>query len=163
MFNISWLAIVSTASAVLAPLIVACHLAAHFAWMGRGRREILLVAGVSIFGLLLDQSLFALGLFTINGAGALAPLWLSCLWPVLATTLGHAFSGLQQRPLLAATLGALGGAGSYYAGTRMTAVDFADPGSGLLIIALIWALLFPALALTARNVLEGNEHATGLA
>jgi hypothetical protein len=154
LFNLSWLLIVGSASAILAPLVAIGHVALHQLWIGRGGRELALIGGVAVFGLLLDQLLFAVGLFTVNGQHALAPLWLSCLWPVLATTLGHAFSGLQQRPLLAAVLGAIGGFTSYTAGTAMTDIGFAHPLAGPIAIAAIWACLFPALALVARRTLE---------
>jgi len=163
LFNISWLAIVSSESALWAPLIAMIHVALHYSVMGRGQRELMLIGGITLFGLMLDQFLFAAGLFTVHGQPALAPLWLSCLWPALATTLGHAFAGLQQRPVLASVLGAIGGGASYYAGTSMTAVDFGNPLTGLIAIAAIWALLFPALAITAKHVLQENDHATSLA
>lgn len=164
LFNISWLAIVTSESMLVAPTVVAAHLLVHQLWIGRGIRELAFIAAVALFGLLLDNLLFGLGLFTVGGEQSLAPLWLSCLWPVLATTFGHAFSGLQKSPALAAVLGAVGGAGSYYAGTGMSAVDFADPVSGLVIIGALWAVLFPALALAARYWFEEeNDGAASLA
>jgi hypothetical protein len=151
MFNISWLVIVSSQSAPVALAVVFAHLALHQLWIGKGWRELSFIAGVTLFGLLLDQVLFAAGLFNVAGEWSLAPLWLSCLWPVLATTLHHAFAGLQRHLTLAAVLGAAGGAGSYYAGTAMTAVDFTVPLYGLVVIGATWAVLFPALALAART------------
>jgi hypothetical protein len=151
LFNISWLAIVVTQSAGVALAIVALHLAAHFTFVGRGRTEVLLVALVSVIGFALDQLLFLLGVFNLAGQDAAAPLWLSCLWPVFATTLMHAFGSLQHRPVLAALIGAAGGALSYVAGTRLSAVEFADPLWGPVAVAALWALLFPLLlALSAR-------------
>ncbi|MEM0954211.1 MAG: DUF2878 domain-containing protein [Pseudomonadota bacterium] len=150
LFNLSWLAIVTTSSIVVAPVVVAIHLLIHQFWIGLGHRELLFVIAVSLFGVLLDQILFAVGLFTVDGSIALAPFWLSCLWPVLATTFQHAFAGLQQRLLIAAVLGGIGGYGSYRAGTALSAVEFADPSQGPLIVGALWVVLFPALALAAR-------------
>ena len=163
LFNLSWLAIVTSESLLLAPAVVLAHLLIHQLWIGRGARELAFVAGVTLFGLLLDNLLFAAGLFTVNGEWSLAPLWLSCLWPVLATTFQHAFAGFQRSLPLAAVLGAAGGAGSYYAGTGMSAVDFADPVIGLVIIGALWALLFPALALAARYWFEEENGEARLA
>ena len=154
LFNLSWLAIVTSESLFIAPAVVLAHLLVHQLWIGRGARELVFIAGVALFGVLLDNLLFAVGLFTVNGEPGLAPLWLSCLWPVLATTFQHAFAGLQRSLPLAAVLGAVGGAGSYYAGTGMSAVDFAHPVAGLVVIGALWALLFPALALAARYWFE---------
>ena len=162
MFNISWLAIVSSESIRVALPVVLVHLAIHKIWLVRGWREPLFILAVSLFGILLDQFLFAIGLFTLAGEPAHTPLWLSCLWPVLATTFNHAFSTLQRNLVLAGVLGAAGGAGSYYAGTAMSAVDFGDPVTGLVAITLIWAVLFPTLALAARVALSEVHGETRL-
>jgi len=159
LFNISWLAIVSSQSTLIAVAVVVVHLTIHMLWMGRGGRELLFIAALSLFGAASDHILFALGVFNVNGQPAAAPIWLSCLWPVLATTLAHAFSVLQQRLLLASVLGAIGGFASYSAGTAMSAVGFADPLYGPVLIAALWAILFPALALAARLTFAHSDHA----
>jgi uncharacterized protein (DUF697 family) len=98
--------------------------------------------------------------FKLDGRFALAPLWLTCLWPVLATTFNHAFAGLQRMPVVAAILGAIGGYGSYVAGTALSAVEFADPVYGPVIIAVLWAGLFPALGALARLWFDNREGET---
>jgi hypothetical protein len=154
LFNLSWLLIVASHSLAIALPVAALHLAIHFAWLGRGHGELSLVCWVSAFGLLLDQLLFTTGLFTLNGQWSLAPLWLGCLWPVLATTLGHAFRGLWDHPALSAVLGAVGGATSYLAGTAMTEIDFGNAVYGPVLVALLWAGLFPGLIYMARTLLQ---------
>ena len=163
MFNVSWLAIVASQSILVALPVVAAHLLIHQIWLGQGRRELLFIASIALLGIVLDQLLFALGVFTLAGEAALAPLWLSCLWPVLATTLNHAFAMLQRNLALAAVLGGIGGLGSYYAGTSMSAVDFADPITSPAIITVLWIVLFPALALSARNALAEDHGEARLA
>jgi hypothetical protein len=158
LFNISWLVIVSTHSIFLAPAIVALHLLVHFTFMGRGLVEARLVLWVTLVGFLLDQVFFAVGVFTVAGKMSFAPLWINCLWPVLATTLMHAFSGLQQRLVLAIVLGAIGGAASYVAGTRLSDVAFASPFWGPIIMAITWAIVFPSLLLAARPSLTRGVH-----
>jgi hypothetical protein len=160
LFNLSWVLIVTSQSVLWAGAVVLLHLLIHLQWLGRGHTEVIYIAVVAAFGIALDQLLFAIGLFKLNGTASLAPLWLSCLWPVLATTMGHAFSGLGQRPVVAAILGAGGGAGSYIAGTRLSAVEFADPLLGPILIGLLWAVLFPLLALTAKRAMQGDTDAT---
>lgn len=156
-FNISWLAIVLTQSALWAPLIAISHLALHFRLMGKGLSEARLVVLVTLLGVALDQVLFALEVFVIRGQGALPPVWISCLWPVLATTLMHAFSGLQANKLLAIFFGAAGGAGSYIAGTRLTDIDFSSVHWGPIILALLWAVLFPGLLWVAGILARKNK------
>lgn len=150
LFNIFWLAIVVTHSAALAPLIVVAHLSLHFSLMGRGLTEARFILVITLFGFALDQLLFALGVFTISGKAALAPLWISCLWPVLATTFMHAFSSLQSNRTLAIIFGAAGGAASYIAGTGLSDVEFSSSFWGPIILAILWAQLFPSLLWFAR-------------
>ncbi|MEH6592086.1 MAG: DUF2878 domain-containing protein [Halioglobus sp.] len=152
MFNVSWFAIVVSQSALLAISIAIIHLVVHFRLMGRGTVEVSLIAGVSVLGIAIDQALFGAGVFTQGGIASLPPVWMSCIWPVLATTLLHAFSGLAHRPLLAMMFGAIGGAGSYMAGTRMSDVDFGSPIMGPVIMGVLWALLFPALLKLANRL-----------
>lgn len=152
MFNLSWLAIVCTHHDLLALCIVCAHLAVHFACWNSGWREVLLVAGVSLAGLVLDHLLFAAGVL-VQSNGALAPpLWLSCLWPVFATTLLHLFAFLHARPLAAAMIGAVGGTASYLAGTQLSDIAFASNPAGPALMALIWALLMPLLLLGAARL-----------
>jgi hypothetical protein len=162
MFNVSWFAIVYVHSAYWALAIAAAHLLFHFSTVGRSMVEARFILGVSLLGLLLDQILFAAGVFRSPNSVAFAPLWISCLWPVLATTLMHAFSALQQRPILASIAGAIGGGGSYIAGTRLSDVDFSSPLWGPVIMAGIWAVLFPLLLRVARSKMPAevanDEH-----
>jgi len=162
LFNISWLAIVLTHSSMLAPVIVLLHLAVHFRLFGHGMVEAKLILVVTAVGLLLDQTLFLAGVLTTADRALLAPIWLSCLWPVLATTLMHAFSGLQARPVFASLIGAIGGGLSYTAGTRLSDVEFVSTLWGPVTLAIAWAVLFPALLAGARLIAhqggDNDEH-----
>jgi hypothetical protein len=151
MFNISWFAIVYMHSPYWAPAIVAIHLLCHFSTIGRGMTEARLVLGVSLLGLALDQLLFAVGIFHSPDSIAFAPLWISCLWPVLATTFMHAFSALQSRYILASIAGAIGGGASYIGGTRLSDVDFVSPLWGPIVMAVLWSALFPLLLIIAGS------------
>lgn len=145
LFNASWLAIVITHSAEIACGIVLAHLALHFAWLGRGWPELQLVVGVALLGAALDSLLYGTGVFLQAGNRVPPPVWMVCLWPVFATTLMHAFAGLQRRPVVAALLGGVGGALSYVAGVNLTTVEFAAPLPGLVLVTVLWAVLFPSL------------------
>lgn len=156
LFNLSWLGIVLTHSPLLGPVIVLLHLAVHFRFFGHGLVEAKYILVVAVAGLLLDQLLFLSGVLTTAGGTLLAPLWLSCLWPVLATTMMHAFSGLQTRHYLAALVGAIGGALSYTAGTRLSDVEFGSAVWGPVTLGVAWAVLFPALLAGARLMKDGS-------
>ena len=159
LFNLSWLAIVSSQSNLLAPLFAAAHLGLHAMFWSRDSREWAFIGGLALFGASLDQLLFAAGLFNVSGQPALAPLWLSCLWLPLATTFCHAFRGLQARPMFAGVLGAMGGALSYSAGIAMTNVEFGSATLGPVLIGLVWAVLFPLIAKVSQQVERpGEQH-----
>lgn len=159
LFNLSWLAIVITHSVVIAPAVVLLHCAIHFTILGTRRGELQLVLMVLVLGLLVDQLLFRLGIFTVLGQASLPPLWMTCLWPVLGTTLMHAFKILQHRPVLSSALGAFSGSASYIAGTRITDVAFFSELWGPLVLAALWAMLLPLLLLLAAK-LEDEADAT---
>jgi hypothetical protein len=152
MFNLSWLAIITSQSDVIALCIVTAHVLIHMRIMGEGRREWLLLGGVFAVGLLLDQLLFLGGVLNLSGQPGFAPFWLGCLWLVMATTLMHAFSMLQQKLWLAALVGVVGGCASYVAGTRLSDVDFGWPILSPAIIALLWFFLLPLMLMAARRL-----------
>src|SRR6056297_1404573 len=157
-FNISWFVIVVTQSSLIGPAQAALHLLLHFWLIGRGAPEMRLIAVVLVPGIGLDQLMFATGVLS-SARASFAPLWLSCLWPVFASTLCHAFRSFHDRTVLAALLGAFGGAGSYVAGARLSDVVISSPVVGTLILAVVWAVLFPLLLkLAARWVPEHEAH-----
>ncbi|MFT4519953.1 MAG: hypothetical protein ACI9JM_002353 [Halioglobus sp.] len=145
MFNVTWFVIVLTESSAVAPVAALLHLAIHFWVVGRRIVEVKFVAQVAVFGLLVDQLLFWTGVFNLAGNPSLPPFWMFCIWPVLATTFMHAFSKLQQHLVLASIFGAIGGAASFIAGTRMTEVAFGFEPMGPIVVAAIWAMIFPLL------------------
>ena len=163
LFNVSWLLIVLSQNSLLAPVLVVVHLAVHNHFADVGRQEWKLIALVSVVGLLVDQLLFRTGLL-VNPTGSLwAPLWLSCLWPVFASTLMHCFRWLHGRWVLAALFGAVGGAASYRAGVALSELTLSQPLLGLGGIALAWLLLFPAAIYLAAIFWDKQQEMTNAA
>ncbi|RLQ22435.1 DUF2878 family protein [Seongchinamella sediminis] len=163
LFNISWLLIVSAQSALVAWCVAALHVGLHMLLMGKGRGEWTFILLMGAVGLLIDQLLFVAAVLR-QDSGGIAPLWLSALWPVLATTSLHVFSGLRDRVVLAASLGAVGGFLSYRLGVSLSDIAFgAMPASGI-VLALLWALLFPTMLFLARQLelqfARGQAHAS---
>jgi len=151
---------VTTASAIVAPIVVLIHLGVHALFIGLKRQEPLFIGIVAVGGLALDHALFSVGIFLIQEAPAPAPLWLSCLWPVLATTFMHAFESLQHHLPLAAIVGAVGGAMSYIAGTRLSDVSFFDPLLGPALLGVVWFFLMPTLLVLASRASGGADDAS---
>ncbi|MCG9711572.1 DUF2878 domain-containing protein [Shewanella insulae] len=96
-------------------------------------------------GLLVDGALIALGAF--RGIESAFPLWLALLWVIFLMSLNHSLrllSGLSLPWLM--LIGALGGAGSYWAGLSLGALTTQVSGINFwLIAAPVWAVLLPLL------------------
>jgi Protein of unknown function (DUF2878) len=157
LFNVSWFVVVLSQSALVAGLQLFLHLCIHFVLFGRGLAELRLVALVTVSGVMLDQALFAFGVFKLSGSTG-APLWLSCLWPLFATTLCHAFSALQGRWLIAALIGGIGGTASYIAGVGLSEISFGSSLLSPIVIAALWALLFPLLLWLAQALVPNSGN-----
>lgn len=97
-------------------------------------------------GILVDGTLVQVGFFTFTNTGAPIPVWLMVIWAALSIMPNHSLNWLKDRLFLASFLGALGGPTAYWAGTRMGAATFnLSLLSSLLLLALLWSLLFPAI------------------
>ncbi len=104
-------------------------------------------------GLLVDGTLQQVGFFIFKSPGLPIPFWLLVIWIGLAMTIHHSLAWLKNKLLLAALFGGLGGPAAYWAGTRMGAASFnwSLPAS-LLVLAIIWAFVFPTIMIFSRKV-----------
>lgn len=84
-----------------------------------------------------------------------SPIWMIALWINLAATLNLSLKWLQGKLLLAAILGAIGGPATYYAGSRLGAVELFGPVS-LLALSLQWVIAMPLLVYFAQRQNQGN-------
>jgi hypothetical protein len=113
---------------------------------------ILLVAG-----LVIDGGLQLSGFFRFTAAALPIPLWLVVIWLALATLPHHSLAWMKGRPLLSAALGAIGGPLAYWAGVRLDAAAFSWPLlPSLLLLAVIWAALWPAVMFFAGKLCPGS-------
>ncbi|MFT5698285.1 MAG: hypothetical protein ACI8ZB_001139 [Desulforhopalus sp.] len=111
------------------------------------RGDDLRMMGFLLFtGLLVDGTLHQIGFISFTETGFPIPHWLMIIWLGLAITPHHSLAWLKNRPLLSLFFGALGGPAAYWAGSRLGAATF-NWGllPSLLILALIWAFLWPAV------------------
>ena len=119
-------------------------------------RQLALLGGT---GIAVDTGLSLIGVFQFAG-GALMPGWLACLWLAFSTTPGRSLAFLGARPWLTALAGGLVFPFNYFAGSRLGAVEFGWPlWQSLLIMALIWSLLLPALYYLHRRFFSPPEVA----
>jgi hypothetical protein len=152
LFQIGWLACVLGGNSLwllLALAVLVIHLRWISAWSAEGR----LILSVVVVGTAVDSSLRAAGVFAFEDLSPLIPLWLMLLWALLATTLRHCLQWTARPWWLASSLGAVGGALSYYGGGQLAGVQFPYGQLPTLIgIGLLWALLFPLLHYMARRL-----------
>lgn len=128
--------------------------------------ELRLTALALLMGLAWDTALLQLGLLVYASPGpvpALAPPWILALWALFATLLRGPLAWLQDRPLLAAVLGAAGGPLSYLAAVRLGAGGFADDSRALLALALGWSVMTPTLTEVARHLEQRRRVACNTA
>lgn len=125
----------------------------HARFFMTNHREWWYLAAVALLGLLIDNAMSAVGVFTFAQPSAgLISIWLVCIWVLFAATLKHSMGWLQGRWLLAAALGAVFAPMSYLAGSKLAPVTLATPLSfSLIVLSLCWAVLFPLLLLAARR------------
>lgn len=115
---------------------------------------LLLLAGV-----LIDGSLHYAGFIQFNVAAYPIPLWLGVIWLALATLPNHSLAWMKSRYIVSALFGAAGGPLAYWAGVKLEVATFTLPlAPSLLILALIWALLWPAVMYVAA--LRFNQLST---
>ncbi len=151
LFQLGWFACVFSPQylALLAvPLLVAV---VHVLWLGRGELRVLVV--VTLLGTVIDSALMHAGLFQFTEPRLLIPLWLVLMWTSLATTLRHCLAWTAQPWWLACGLGAVSAPLSYYAGAQLAGVALPyGLWPSLLVLAAIWAVVFPLLHYLARRL-----------
>ena len=140
----------SFAGAAMNILIAAAYLYFSF----HKKAESLLLLLLFITGMILDSSYIYFGVMTFVSGYTdypLSPLWVSSLWVLFGTTIYRSLSWMQERLLLACLCGATGGPISYWGAARMGAVEILwDPVMSTGLMAVIWAILFPLIMLTAK-------------
>ncbi|MGI0116786.1 DUF2878 domain-containing protein [Zooshikella sp. RANM57] len=153
LFQVGWFICVLTGSipALFATLII---LFIHFKWIGSWQIERDIILTTWLLGSALDSFLVQLNIIQLSTPSLLIPLWLSCLWVLFATLLNHCLSWLQSKRLLSMLLAPPIAALSYFAGDKLTSVTINT--TGLIIIGICWAGLFPLLLSFAQLFTKQN-------
>lgn len=144
------------------PLAVFAFAALHLGVVIRDgnerRRDLALVVAAVACGFVIDGVLSGSGAVVFAAASPAlppggAPLWMLTLWAAFALTLRHSLRAVTARPVLAATLGAIGGPLAYLGAARATgAVTFPEPsGITLCMLGAGWCLALALLALLASR------------
>ena len=117
-------------------------------------RSFALAAAIAAIGILFDGLLLHFGLITIAGAtGFLIPEWLIAIWFLFAFAMMHLGPNLRLPLSTAIILGFVFGPLSYKSGEIFNSLSFTGPFT-VLLYAVFWALLFPAvLGIAKKSVL----------
>jgi hypothetical protein len=146
LFQIGWFACVFGAQRPWLLMIAIACLAIHLLWIADALNEWRSLLRVATCGWVLDSILLHLGLFSFFGATFVLPLWLAILWLLFASTLRHSLSWTKRPWWMGSLLGAFGGPLSYCGGARLADVGLPlGVWPSILLLALIWAMLIPAL------------------
>ena len=145
LFQLGWFVCVLSGDGpwLLAVLVI---VAVHLLWISSWQAEGKLLISVLLAGSALDSFLLNLGVFDFGEPRTLIPLWLACLWLLLATTLNHCLAWTAQPWWRASLLGALAAPLSYYGGAQIAGVGLPyGTWQSLLLIGALWALVMPVL------------------
>lgn len=120
------------------------------------RREAMVVLSAGALGAAVDAALLGSGAVAYPAGGSiggLGPVWMVVLWMAFGATLNVAYRWLYGRRVAAALLGGVFGPLSYWAGSRLGGVTFPSSAEfGLTLLAVAWALAFPALVWMAQRL-----------
>ncbi|MDJ0957940.1 MAG: DUF2878 domain-containing protein [Arenicellales bacterium] len=118
------------------------------------RQEAAVVMFATLLGSILDSVWVQLGWlkfsYPIPHAG-LAPFWIAMLWAGFGLTLNHSLRWLQNRLVLAAVFSMISAPLSYFAASRLGAVEILYPSFIYPALSLSWAVVIPCLLVFARS------------
>lgn len=146
-FHFAWLGIVwggGHGVVALVAISLGAQMLVHLGLSPFPRRELLWAMAAGVLGWALDSLLGVAGVFAFPGA--LAPVWLLCLWIAFATTIEPGLTWFRGRLAWAALLGAVAGPFSYEMGARLGALHWGvTPPLGWAALALVWAVALPLM------------------
>ena len=157
-FQIGWFSSVIGAAQQmpwLGPVVLIGVLALHLRRARRPDLEVGLVLACGIIGVWFDSLLVAAGLVAYPSGqpvGFMAPYWIVTMWMLFATTLNVSMGWLKGRLVLAAGLGAVAGPLSYLAGQKLGGMQFLEPTTATIALAIGWGTVMPVLMLLAERL-----------
>ncbi|MEX1198985.1 MAG: DUF2878 domain-containing protein [Pseudohongiellaceae bacterium] len=150
-FQVAWLACV-TGGTTVALAVTATVLGLHLWWSSRTGAEAAMLLAALLVGLVCETVLIQAGV--LRAPGPLPPVWLLCLWPLFAATLGLALRWFRDRPACAAAGGLLFAPLSYFGGSRLAGIELLTPEwLALILIGTVWLFAFPLLTRIHRRLL----------
>lgn len=159
LFQLGWFSAVLGGNSVALSVMLALLIVHQFLFI-QHKSEWLLIALVAAMGIVIDTALSLSNILVFQPSVIAIPAWLFCIWVLFACTINHSLSWLKNRPVVAILIGAVAGPSSYFAGSKLSDVAFAEPLlQSLAIMVMIWALLLPLLMSLSNKIIrrETNE------
>ena len=139
-FNVTWFGLVLWGNSFIP--IALLFLIIHIFFISKVKNELLLIASITIVGILCDSVLEAFQLFIFENNHYI-PFWLMTLWACFAATICHSLELLASSKLYQLLVGGLFAPLSYLAGYKLNVIDF---GQSILVtyvvLSVVWAGLF---------------------
>jgi Protein of unknown function (DUF2878) len=151
LFQIGWFACVWSAAAHqpwIGALVTTGVVLAHVLRASIPKAELKLVLISLGLGLVFDSLLVWQGWLQYSSGimfSNVAPYWIVALWGLFATLLNVSLRWMRGRWFIAVVFGVVGGPAAYYGGLRLGALEFGNMPTGLLALAIGWAVLTPLL------------------
>ena len=153
-YNITWFGLIYWGNMFIPFSLL--MLMAHLRFFSSNKRELRLIAVVTLVGIAVDSLLQYFGVYIFINSSHI-PFWLMMLWSCFAATLCHSLGFLAKSITLKITIGGLFAPLSYLAGYKFQVVDF---GYSLIttycLLSVIWAMLF-VLFFYLKDVLITTE------
>jgi len=124
----------------------ALALVLHFGFAPVHRLDWLAVCVAVPLGVLHDNLLWHFDVLDFDAVAnfGIAPIWLLCLWVLMALTFNHALQWFYNRPGWLAVMGALGGPMAYYGGVMLSGADWGMAlVPALAVMLAVWCGLLP--------------------
>ncbi len=142
LFNLTWFGCVLLGNdfgyAVFFWLII------HLLYSHALKTELTLISFITLIGITIDTSLMHLGVFEFTGYKQVIPFWLVIIWLAFAMTINGYLRVLNHSKYLQCIIGALFPPLSYFAGSKLGAVNFGySSQETFILLSLLWAGLLP--------------------
>lgn len=156
-YQVSWWLLVILGNAVLSCCVASATVLLHLWFDGRRRAEWSVLFSVAIIGSIMDSVLAHFGVYGDLWESQGIPLWLMLLWLVFATLFNVSLTWFRYRLGWAALFGGIGGALSYWGGSKFGAIE----PLGLWQISClwgVWTVLFPLLIGLSRLIYHYDSY-----
>tara|TARA_S200000501_G_C20866436_1_gene762075 strand:+ start:179 stop:688 length:510 start_codon:yes stop_codon:yes gene_type:complete len=131
----------------LGPILMSVFLLIHLLFFKKNNKEIHLILGVGLFGVLVDTIFLNLNIveYEYPISNLIAPLWIIYMWLGFASTINHSLYWLNNNYIIMFFSGLIFGPLSYIAGLEFGALNFEKSFFVFVIIGFSWAIIMPII------------------